>query len=308
MSDILDDEEKAALAVGPGDDETPDDAPPPADDTPRDEKGRFAPKADDAPTDEPSDDKPKGDGKVPQGALHAERERRKATETQLKEAQEQLTRIAELRAKLAGGDDPAPQDAPPADGNEVEYLKAELAKLKQGQQQTSNFLQNQQLDQAETNQLFTVLQQSENEFRASTPDYDAAIAHLAQKRADELALYGLQPFEIQQTLQQEVMDISRAAIAQKRNPAELGYEIAKSRGYIAQVAPPAEQPAPTGGKAQDIVRAIATAQAQGKSLGQASGGATAQTINAQTIGQMTQEEFDALYATDEGRRLIDSLA
>jgi hypothetical protein len=316
MSDILSDEERAALAVGPDDEPNPEtndqqqqtEEQRQAEERARDEKGRFVAKEGEEPTKEAeqTDDKPKGDGKVPQGALHAERERRKAAEARAEEAQKALNQIAEMRAKLNGA--PQQEQQQPGEENEVEQLRRQIEELKQGQTKTTNYLQSQQLDAAEHAQLVTALQQSEDVFRKDHPDYDAAIEHVVMARANELRLYGLNDMEIGQTIREEIADISRAAIAQKRDPAEVGYEIARLRGYTPKQADPIADPKPNGGgKAQDIVSAIQKAQAQGKSLGQAAGGATAQTINAETIARMSQSEFDALYATDEGRALIDSL-
>jgi hypothetical protein len=310
--DILSDEEKAALAVGPGDDEVEEGQQPPEqqtedekpDERPRDEHGRFV-KTDEG---EPQgEDQEKKGGTVPQGALHAERERRKAAEARADEAQKVLDRIAELRAgkQAQGGEQ---QQGQQEGEDEVAFLKRRLSELEQGQKQTANYLQGQQLDQAEHQQLVSVLSQSENAFRAEHPDYDAAIEHVVMARANELRLYGMNDPDIAQTIREEIADISRAAIAQKKDPAEVGYEIAKLRGYVAKAPEQQLEPRPNGGgKAADIVAAIATAQKQGKSLGQASGGATAQAINAQTSANMSQSEFDELYSTPEGRALIDSL-
>jgi hypothetical protein len=313
MNDIITDEEKAALAVGP-DDEIQEDQQADqqqaedqaeeqrqADERARDDKGRFVAKEGEEEVQQ--EEKPKGDGKVPQGALHAERERRKAAEARAEEAQKTLNHIAELRARANGdGEQQQQQDD---DTDSVEYLKRKISELEQGQTKTTRFLEGQQLDQAEHTQLITVLQQSENEFRKDHADYDAAIEHVVMARASELRLYGLNDVEIGQTIREEIADISRAAIAQKRDPAEVGYEIAKLRGYVAKA--PEQQQQKSNGKAADVIAAIAHAQKSGKSLGQAAGGASAQTINAETIAAMSQGEFDALYATDEGRALIDSL-
>lgn len=313
MSDILSDEERAALAVGPDDEDQSGEVNDQQQETEeqreeraRDEHGRFVAKeeTDDQQEAEP---KPKGDGKVPQGALHAERERRKQTEKALEEANQQLERIRQLRAGAQKA--PEQQTEQQVDENSVEYLRAKIAELETGQKQTKSFLENQQLDVAEHNQLVSALNVAENEFRQDHPDYDAAINHVVNARAQELALYGLQPAEIQATVSEEISEIARAAIQQKKNPAEVGYELARLRGYTPQQTQTQEQTQINGfGKAKDIVAAVKRAQEQGKSLGQAAGGATAQTINADTIARMTQDEFDALYATPEGQALIDSIS
>lgn len=280
--------------------------PPAKDDQPRGEDGKFLPKqaaAGDGGEAQPppaAEDDGKG-GTVPQGALHAERERRKTIEAELATAREALAKIQQFRdaakAKqpeaLPAADDPAA----------VEHLRQRLGQIESRQTQ---FDQRQQLDaadQAEIQQLQSVMATSEASFRAEKPDYDAAIMHVVQARAQELALYGLKPHEIQQAIAEEATDIARSAVAQGRNPAELGYQIALSRGYRPESAqPPAQQ---QGGAAATLA-AIQQAQAASRSLG-SGGGATPQALNADAIKQMTDDEFDALYSTPEGRRLIDNL-
>ena len=86
-------------------------------------------------------------------------------------------------------------------------------------------------DNAEVQQLGAVMNSSEAQFRETTPDYDAAINHVVQARAQELSYFGLSPAQINETIAQEATDIVRAAVQQGRNPAELAYAIAQSRGY-----------------------------------------------------------------------------
>lgn len=274
---------------------------------PRGEDGKFLPKqpaegdgegGDAQPP--PAEDDGKG-GTVPQGALHAERERRKAIEAELATAREALAKIQQFRdaakAKqpeaLPAADDPAA----------VEHLRQRLGQIESQQSQIIQQRQFDAADQAEIQQLQSVMATSEASFRAEKPDYDAAIMHVVQARAQELALYGLKPHEIQQAIAEEATDIARSAVSQGRNPAELGYQIALSRGYRPESAQAVPQQ--QGGAAATLA-AIQAAQAASKSLGQG-GGATPQAINAEAIRQMTDDEFDALYSTPEGKRLIDAL-
>jgi hypothetical protein len=52
--------------------------------------------------------------------------------------------------------------------------------------------------------------------------------------------------------------------------------------------------------------AIATAKAQGKSLG-GPAAATPKQLNAEAVLAMSPEEFDAVYSTPEGKAMIDAL-
>lgn len=273
----------------------------------RDEHGRFAPKqAEDtaAPTAEEGGDVEKPAGTVPQGALHAEREKRKGVEAELKTAREQLAAIQQLREQaLARKPEPLPTPEDPA---ATDYLRQRIEE--QGQQ-INRFSQERDLaavEQAEYEQLGSLMSASENDYRQAQPDYDQAIDHVVQARARELALYGLQPAQIQQTIREEVIDIVRSAVAQNRNPAELGYQIALSRGYRPAQGGDAPAPQPVNGAAAARVAAIGAARAGSQSLGQAAG-STPQTLNADAIAAMSADEFDALYSTPEGKRMIDNL-
>lgn len=297
MTDIFTDEELEAAA-----DTLPqtDDAVP-AETVQRDEQGRFAPK-EDAPADEaepPAEDKPKREGTVPQGALHAEREKRKGIEAELTSAREQLNAIAEMRRQIA---ERQPAALPAADDPAaIEHLRQRIEQQDQTLNRFTQQRDNDAVNNAEIMQLRDVMAISEAEFRTTQPDYDAAINHVVQARAYELSLHGLPQAKIHQIISEEAADIAREAVRQGRNPAELGYQIAMSRGYRAEQAAPAQNNA-----AVAQVEAIGRGQAAARSVG-TSGGIRTQTLNAEAIASMSPEEFDALYSTPEGRKLIDNL-
>jgi hypothetical protein len=319
MSDILNDDEVAALAVtadtAPAADTPPQadgNTPPASDDRPRDEQGRFVPKTPDAaPDGEQQPEDGKQPGTVPQQALHAERERRKAAEAKLAEAAPILAKIAEMRARAANPQpEQAPQIDPADDPNGVEHLKARIAQLEGRTQQQERAQQLQQVDDYEMRVLSQQATADEETFRAVQPDYDDAINYLVGARARELSAYGMDPITIQQTVREEAADIVRTALSQGKSPAELSYQIAQFRGYRpAQGGQPAaqqqQQQAPTN-SAQATLDAIAKARAMNKTPGQGGGGAPTE-LNATTIAAMSDDEFNALYATPEGRKLIDAL-
>lgn len=239
-------------------------------------------------------------GQVPQGALHAERERRKTAEAEAKKFREQLDAINTMREQVRNRQ---PEPLPESDDAGVQHLRDRLAQLEQGQTRITQERDNQALDQAESRQLQAAIASSENEFRTAQPDYDEAVQYVIEARARELQLHGLNPVEVQQAVAEEAQDIVRSAIRQGRSPAEMAYQIAQSRGY--RPAQPQTAPAQQGGAAATLA-AIASAKAQGRSLGQASG-TTPQAVNAETVAGMTDDEFAVLYSTPEGRRMIDAL-
>jgi hypothetical protein len=139
---------------------------------------------------------------------------------------------------------------------------------------------------------------AENEYRQTQPDYDKAIEHVVNARARELALYGLTPPQIQQTISEEATEIVRTAVARNMNPAEMAYKIAEQRGYRPETAA-ARCHRQRSSSAQAQIDALATARGQSKSLGSAPG-STPQTLNAEAIAKMDADEFERLYSTPEG--------
>jgi hypothetical protein len=289
--EIISEEELAALAATEEQVEAPV-----AEETseqPRDpETGKFVKKE----ADEEGEEKP--DNKVPQGALHAERERRKSAETELKKVQEQLAQLGELRRQVQSRQ-PAPFEKP-ADDTGLDHLTQRLAEQERNLNRVSQTIDLQQIEAAEQRQIQAVVAQAEAAYRSIKPDYDDAIRHVVQARARELALYGLSPGEINNALGNEVAEIVKSAISQGKDPAELGYAIAIERGYRPTGAETG------GGQAQRTIDAVATAKQQSRSLGQAAG-STPQQLNADAIIAMPPDEFEALYMTPEGRKLIDSI-
>ncbi len=304
---IFSEEELAADALQEGDtppepkaDELPEAQQPDpeaADKQPRDETGKFAAK-------EGEDDGKREDkgGQVPQGALHAERERRKTAEAEARKFREQLDAIAQMRQQVASRQPEAlPAQDDPA---QVEHLRQRLAQLEQGQTRITQERDNQRLDQAESQQLQAAIASSESEFRAAQPDYDDAVQYLISARHNELVKrHGLDPVSANLAIAEETQEVVRSAIRQGMSPAEMAYGIAQDRGYR-----PAQQQqaAPAQGGAQRTMDAIAAAKAGSRSLGQASG-TTPQVVNAETIASMTDDEFAVIYSTPEGRKMIDAL-
>lgn len=301
MSDIFEADELEAAAVTA----EPEVVEAPAPEVARDEAGRFAPKADEPVAEPEPQAEQEQQRQVPQGALHAEREKHKGTKAQLGQAQQQLQALAQLRQQIASRKlEPLPiaADEDPASG--TAYLRGQIEQLRGSQASMEQRDQLSQVESAERQQLGSLLTQSEAEYRTVKPDYDAAINHVVNARAQELALYGLAPHEVQEALQQEVLDITRSAIQQGRAPAEVAYQLATLRGYRPEAGP---APTPQPGQAQRTVEAVGAARASSRSLGQASGTGSTRDLDANTITAMSPEEFDALYSTPEGRRLIDAL-
>jgi len=218
-------------------------------------------------------------GYVPQGALHQERERRKATEAQFQTLQQQL---AELQAKL----NPPPEIVIPdpildPKGFREFQIKqiTERAEEKAAAERQAMEAQQQQL-------VMTRLNQDVATFKATTPDYDNAFQHAVKARQQELAFYGNSPEQIASQMEVDVQAIVQQAYSQGRNPAELFYEYAKMRGYSA--APVA---APVVSQAAVQVQALAEAQRQTQSLSPAGGPANDGGMTIETLSKMSEAEL-----------------
>jgi hypothetical protein len=281
-------------------------------DRPRGPDGKFLPKDEAAPAPVEAVEGEEKGGTVPQQALHAEREKRKqsdqerdAAKAELTRLQEQLGAIQKMREQVASR---RPEDLPAADDPAaLEHLRRRLAETEQTVTRVTQGMDDARLVNEEVQQLGGYMSQAEARLREQKPDYDEAIDHIVKARAAELELYGLSPAQIQQTISQEAVDVIRTAVQQNRDPAALAYSLAQARGYR-----PAEgggrQPEakPNGGGAQAMLDAIENAKKASKSLG-SGGGAAVKTLTAEAVAALSGEEFEAIYATPEGKAMIDAL-
>lgn len=280
---------------------------------PRDEGGRFAP------IDREAEQQP-ADGQrqrqVPHEALHGEREAHKATKAERDQLKGRLAQIDELRARVATQQQspepvvtppvtqaaPAAEGQPPVADNGMTHLQQRMAQLEQARAQDVQHQNMTAIDQHEQQLVEAEVHRADAEFTARQPDYPQAVQHLVQSRARELQRYGLDPVTINRTIQQEAYELARSAINLGMSPSEMAYQVAQDRGWNGAQG---QRPAPQN-DASRMLDAIAAGQKGSKSLGGMSGGAAA-TVSADAIGAMSEAEFDRLYATPEGRALIDSM-
>lgn len=207
---------------------------------------------------------------VPIGELYAERERRKSAETLQQQQAQRIQQLEETFRKVVdriGGlqqqpQRPPQQNIPAYDSDPLAHLKATQDLLVQQSLGVNQLTQQQQAEQ----QLQAYIWQSENQFRAAHPDYDAAATYARDLRVRELELTANDPTEVMQALRGDVVAIARKAYQTGKNPAELFYEYAKLRGYQPQAAQPAAPaqpvaPAQRQGNGAQRLKQIAAAQA-----------------------------------------------
>jgi len=115
-------------------------------------------------------------------------------------------------------------------GDQVEAMKTAQT---QAQQETTQQAQQRQFIESVNTQI--------EAFKAKQPDYLDAYNHLVGLRTADYKLRGLTEQQIQQAIGAEEMQILQGAAAQRKNPAELVYALAKQYGYqqkSTQVVPP----------------------------------------------------------------------
>lgn len=145
-----------------------------------------------------------------------------------------------------------------------------------------------QAQQTERQQTLGRLGTLEDAFRATAPDYDAAVQFAGQSREAELEL--MYPLSTKEQRQQAVLDewegIVQQSIKAGVNPAEQVYKFAKMRGFTPT--PPAPTP-----QAQPDLAAVAAAQQRHQSLSDAPGGETIAPLDAKALARMSDKEFKA---------------
>lgn len=237
-------------------------------------------------------------------ALHEERERRKDAEHRAKVLEERtnliLQRFNQQPAAQQVAD--APKAPPPLDQDPVGHIVGQQQLQGQALQQVARLLQAQEQEQKRSVEITGIQQQAvalEQEYRATTPDYDAAVAHLLASQEGELLISGFtDPVLRRKVLSEQALGTVIRSLQRGKNPAETIYELAKARGYTA--AKPAAEAAPAA--ATDKIGQIAAGQQQ-RSLGQARGSGPA-ALNAQRLIELSDAEFLKILDTPEGRDLM----
>ncbi len=229
----------------------------------------------------PAPEAEKTEARVPLGALHQERERRKAAEAQLQAFQ---AKLAEIEARL---NPPKEIEVPDPILDPQGFKQFQIDQIKQRAAERAE-AERQAAENQQTQALLSRVNQDVAAFKANVPDYDNAFQHAIKARRQELAFYGNSPEQIDAQMEVDVKAIVQQAYGQGRNPAELFYEYAKMRGYSAA---PAPQP-----QAQAVaqVQALAESQRQTQSLAPAGGPANDGGITIEALSKMSEAELAAM--------------
>lgn len=251
--------------------------------------------------------------KVDYGALHAEREKRRAAEAREREGSQKLATLMgrfDVLQQLAQQKQ-APQDkseppieVPDINVDPVGHFAAKDAIREKEMSELRAWKQNQdQQAQVRNNvaRIQELAQAHETEFSKTTPDYNEAFQYLRANRDMELQAMGYSdPGMRQQIIQNDAIQIAAQALQGQRNAAEAVYNIAKARGYTAKAPTPAPTPKPAEPHPDTVkLETVAKGQKTAGSLGQVNGSAPAET-SVKAILDMSDEDFAAKFAGADG--------
>lgn len=249
-------------------------------------------------------------------ALHKERVRRKAAETEVLTYREKMARADERLAVLneflskQDGTAPATQAAKAPDGKpaakaaEVNPLDEEpidpeqdvFAALKQAQRQNKELLRRMttkdesEKTQATENSFATAYRSDAQAFVAKTPDFKDAYVYLIEGLHKEMEAMGVTDVAARNAaIAQQEKDFVRQAMAAKKSPSEALYAVAKTRGYAGKAAAPA-----TNSDASRL-ESVKRGQSAVVSLTKA-GGSSSDGLTLESLAGMSEEEFSRTLA------------
>jgi hypothetical protein len=237
------------------------------------------------PDGQPSHEQARAEKMVSLSALHEERGRRKATESE-KRALE--TQLAELRGKFSIIErlqPPAAEAPAPTIENDIFGVVKNTTDSVAEIQRRLRAEDEQKRADGERSQLMTAYRIDAARFEAKTPDFKEAYNHLLNSRASELRAIGYDdPMSLHQALTNDEMAIAQMALGNNKSAAEIIYNLAQQRGYRR-----ADGRANAAGK----LDAIARGQNASKSLANTGGHSGEGDITGEMLLKMPMDEFEA---------------
>lgn len=247
---------------------------------------------------------------VPHAALHAER----AARAELARQNNILTtRMNTILAQQEAAN-PMRDQLPPLPDlatDPVGYMQA-LGERQQLIEQTRQ----QQVYEA---QLDGRIEQDEESFKATRPDYEQAAGHYVRSRGAELMNY-YPPEQIQKIMTEEIRAIAQESWKRGTSAGEMIYRSAMARGYTPGTQPPAPQPGLTAPpaftglpplpplpaasaqpsaaqqpSAAAILASVAAGQTANRSLSSATGATPARGFTAEDILKLSDADFEKLF-------------
>jgi hypothetical protein len=245
-------------------------------------------------------------GFVPHAALHQERMLRKELDAELKQTRGQMEQLLTLKQELEamrnGQRQVDEQKLMEEDPVAALRLKAErteklATELKTERDRATTQQTAAQRQQNEVMEMMTDVQQMAQEYIEEVPDYPDAFNYLMQARVRELAALSIPQQEISQILDQEAVALAQHAIKNKRNPADIVYNLAKAKGYAFK------EPSKDIDKAiEDVDKKIERLEKGGKAAKTLTGGTSKNSsdgLSLSDISSMSDTEFDRAWAEME---------
>jgi DNA repair exonuclease SbcCD ATPase subunit len=133
-----------------------------------------------------------------------------------------------------------------------------------------------------------------DDYMKENPEYPDAYQYMMEARQHELKMLGIAPDQIQNTINQEALQLSIRALQQGRNPAEIIHELAKSRGFVARKKDDDDS------DLEKKLEKIEKGQENASTLA-GGGGEAEETGFLKDVENMSDEEFDKLWADLESK-------
>lgn len=280
------------------------------------ETGEEGAKPEGAPEAQPRDEKGKF---VPHGALHEERERRKAVEKERDELRERFARgderlriLSEAMQRPATSAQPAAAPEPvkvpdPAEDifGYAKHLEQQIEALRTGQTQITESQKKAEETRRANDERNEVIGFYQQDLRTAI-QADASVAdayeHLFAGRVAELTLFGMAQKDAIEAVREEEFNLAQTARQRGQSPAAMIAALAKSRGFAPKAPEPAPAPAAASQEtaAEKAARAAAGQAGPGRSLS-AAGGQPAGEITLETLSSMSEADFEKLMASNPAR-------
>lgn len=223
---------------------------------------------------------------VPYDALHEERQRRKEIQQEFQRVRlEQAQRDAIIEQRLAALTQVNQPQQPQVTLEEdpVRFLAMQNARTQQEMQafrQQQEAAQRAQWQERQIQEFQTHVTTHEQEFAKQSPDYFDAINFAKSNRVKQLQTLGYDEQTAWGEVQREAAQLAMNIARQGGNPAQAGYEYAKSLGY--QPKPNAQQ------QLQNTQKGLEASKSLSGGGAKAGGGLTVD-----VLAKMSNEEFDA---------------
>lgn len=268
--------------------------------------------------DEPTIDPKTGKERVVNyGALHAEREKRKAAEGETAKAREETAKIMgrfeTIQQLVQRSQQPKPQAEAPAEIPDINldpvgHFQALYQQSQKKIEDIDRWRQTQEGERQAMNNVTLLTrkaQEHEAEFLKTTPDYPDAFQYVRKMRDQELEYMGYaDPGVRNQIINNDALQIAAQALQGNKNAAEVVYNIAKARGWAGKTQAAALTPStlapvpPAQSPDAKKIATVAKGQAANQSLGQVGGEAPLE-FSPEMIAKMGDKEFEGWIEKNE---------